>query len=120
MPTASNSVQVNPATLRVFIMTTPVPGSADYSAAPPHPSSGSPRMLAVQVPPELAGMRLDQALARLLPEHSRSRLQNWIRRARVHVDGASARTRQKVWGGERIDVRPDVDSTGGADLPQAL
>jgi len=120
MATASNSVHVNPATLRVFIMTTPVPGSADYSSAPPRPSSGSPRALAFKVPPELAGLRLDQALARLLPEHSRSRLQDWIRRARVRVDGASAQPRQKVWGGERIDVDPAPDSTANADRPQAL
>ena len=101
-------------------MTTPVPGSADYNAAPPRPSSGSPYALAVEVPPELAGLRLDQVLARLLPEHSRSRLQDWIRRARVHVDGASAQPRQKVWGGERIEIQPDLDATASADLPQAL
>jgi 23S rRNA pseudouridine1911/1915/1917 synthase len=111
-------------------MMTPVPGSVDYSATPPaplDPSSPAPlrpasdplRPLAIEVPPELAGLRLDQALARLLPDHSRSRLQDWIRRERVRVDGASAQPRQKVWGGERIDVHPD-SGIAGADLPQAL
>ncbi len=102
---------------------TPVPGSVDYSATPPaplRPSSDPPRTLAIEIPPELAGLRLDQALARLLPEHSRSRLQDWIRRARVQVDGASAQPRQKVWGGERIDVHPDGGTAASVDLPQAL
>jgi 23S rRNA pseudouridine1911/1915/1917 synthase len=104
-------------------MTTPVPGSVDYSATPPaspRPASGPARPLVVEVPLELAGLRLDRALARLLPEHSRSRLQDWIRRARVHVNGASAQARQKVWRGDRIDVRPDAPAAGGEDLPQAL
>ncbi|MGE3667884.1 MAG: RNA pseudouridine synthase, partial [Steroidobacteraceae bacterium] len=32
------------------------------------------------VDPGLAGLRLDQALARLLPQYSRSRIQGWIER----------------------------------------
>ena len=74
----------------------------------------------MNIPLELAGLRLDQALARLLPEHSRSRLQDWIRRERVHVDGASAQPRQKVWGGERIEIQPELDALANTDRPQAL
>jgi len=51
-------------------------------------------------------MRLDQALAKLLPEYSRSRLQEWISGQRVKVDGKFASTRQKVWGSEKIEVLP--------------
>ena len=36
------------------------------------------------------------------------------------MDGASAQPRQKVWGGERIDVHPDRSRRESADLPQAL
>jgi 23S rRNA pseudouridine1911/1915/1917 synthase len=106
-----------------MFMMTPLPRSVDYSAtpsAPWPPSSDPPPQLTVEVPSELAGLRLDQALARLLPEHSRSRLQDWIRRERVQVDGASAQPRQKVWGGERIDVRPEHGTVETTDLPQAL
>ena len=39
---------------------------------------------------DCAGLRLDQALAKLFPEHSRSRLQGWIRDGRVLVDGKAA------------------------------
>jgi 23S rRNA pseudouridine1911/1915/1917 synthase len=102
---------------------TPVPRSADYSAtppAPPRPASVPPSRIHIEVPPELAGLRLDQALARLLPEHSRSRLQDWIRGGRVQVDGAGAEPRRKVWGGERIAVDADPASAQSTDLPQPL
>ena len=49
-------------------------------------------------------MRLDQVLARLLPEYSRSRLQDWIIQQQVKVDGATFTPKQKVWGGEKIEV----------------
>jgi len=62
------------------------------------------------VPAECAGLRLDQAMARLLPQHSRSRLQAWLREERVCVDGVCCvDTKRKVWGGERIDVAPLAD-----------
>lgn len=53
-------------------------------------------------------MRLDQALAKLLPDYSRSRLQGWIEEGLVTIDDAAASVRQKVWGGERIVVLPQV------------
>ncbi len=59
-----------------------------------------------QVPPELAGRRLDQALAELFPDYSRSRLQQWIKQGRVTVDGAELRPRDKLSGGERIELQP--------------
>lgn len=52
-----------------------------------------------------AGLRLDQALARLLPQHSRASLQLWIRAGRVHVDGRAPRASTKVRGGERVLLR---------------
>jgi 23S rRNA pseudouridine1911/1915/1917 synthase len=58
----------------------------------------------VDVPAELAGQRLDQALATLLPEHSRSRLKAWIEAGAVLVDGEPRRPRDKVLGGERIEI----------------
>ncbi len=55
---------------------------------------------------DCAGMRLDQVLARLLPEYSRSRLQEWIVQEQVKVDGAAATIKQKMWGGEAVEVVP--------------
>ncbi len=57
---------------------------------------------------DCAGLRLDQALAKMLPEYSRSRLQEWITGELVKVDGVYASTKQKVWGGEKIEVLPQL------------
>lgn len=57
------------------------------------------------LPPEAAGLRLDQALARLLPQHSRASLQLWIRAERVQVEGRVPRASEKVRGGERVQIR---------------
>lgn len=72
------------------------------------------------VPPDCAGLRLDAALARLLPEHSRSRLQGWLKTGHILLDGECRDTCHKVWGGERLAIRlPDQRATGDAaeDIP---
>ena len=60
--------------------------------------------LAVVLPADAAGLRLDQALARLLPQHSRASLQLWIRAERVQVEGRLPRASVKVRGGERVEI----------------
>ncbi|MGC2166320.1 MAG: RluA family pseudouridine synthase, partial [Gallionella sp.] len=66
----------------------------------------SAEQLQFVVPEECAGNRLDQAIAQLLPEYSRSRLQDWINDKQVKLDGEFATCKQKVWGGERLEVYP--------------
>lgn len=64
------------------------------------------------VPDELAGRRLDQALAELLPQYSRNRLQSWVKDGLVRVDGiAEAEPKRKLRGGERLEVSaaPDIE-----------
>ena len=53
----------------------------------------------LMIPQHCAGLRLDQALQRLLPECSRSRLQNWIRARQVWQNDLPAVAKQKVRGG---------------------
>ena len=65
-------------------------------------------------------MRLDQARARMLPEHSRSRLKSWIVAQRVTVDGEAWDAKQRVAGGERIDVAPPAAEDVLADAPQDI
>ncbi|WP_074704540.1 23S rRNA pseudouridine(1911/1915/1917) synthase RluD [Nitrosospira multiformis] len=72
------------------------------------------------IPDHCAGLRLDQALAQLLSEWSRSRLQSWILEKRVSVDGACSIPRQKVWGGEKIELYPARDSAETAHAPEAI
>jgi 23S rRNA pseudouridine1911/1915/1917 synthase len=62
----------------------------------------------VVIPLENAGERLDQALAKLLPDWSRSRIQSWILNGRVKLDNQDCTTKQKVWGGECISIYPDA------------
>lgn len=68
--------------------------------------------LSTTVPFEFAGQRLDQVLARLFPDYSRSRFQGWIKQGAVSLDGRQPRPRDKVLGGEavRIDARVEPDS----------
>jgi 23S rRNA pseudouridine1911/1915/1917 synthase len=51
-----------------------------------------------------AGLRIDQALARALPQYSRARLQGWIEAGAVTVDGQVPRPRDKVQGGEHVRI----------------
>jgi len=53
----------------------------------------------------LAGRRLDQVLAKLVPEYSRSHLQQLIDQGLVLVDGRTRRRRDKVQGGEEVCLR---------------
>jgi 23S rRNA pseudouridine1911/1915/1917 synthase len=72
------------------------------------------------IPAECAGLRLDQALARLLPEFSRSRLARWAREAQVRLDGSAARPRHKVWGGERISIATAAIAPDTAPAAEAI
>jgi 23S rRNA pseudouridine1911/1915/1917 synthase len=72
------------------------------------------------MPQALAGLRLDQALARLLPEHSRSRLKAWIDDGRVRVDGTAWEAKHRVAGGERLEVVAREADDALADAPQDI
>lgn len=58
-----------------------------------------------EIGPDLAGKRLDQALASLFSEYSRSRLQAWTKEGRVLVNGAQIRPRDKVSLGDRVELQ---------------
>ncbi len=63
-----------------------------------------------RVPVDCAGLRIDQALAKMFPEFSRSRLSLWLRDGRIRVDARSIKPDQKVWGGEagEFDAAPEA------------
>jgi len=62
-------------------------------------------LLEATVGPDLAGARLDQALASLFSDYSRSRLQAWTREGRVSVNGEQRRPRDKVAIDDRLQLR---------------
>ena len=90
----------------------------------PEPSDDDPAEFGVQslvIPLSATGLRLDQALAQLLPEHSRSRIQGWIEAGKVERDGAAITSvKQRVLGGEeyRVEIEPDPDTT--PDVPEDI
>jgi 23S rRNA pseudouridine1911/1915/1917 synthase len=67
------------------------------------------------VPDELAGQRLDRALARMFPEFSRSRLKSWLIAGAITVDGNSPRPRDPVRGGECVELNPVAELSVYAD-----
>ncbi|MCE5180299.1 MAG: 23S rRNA pseudouridine(1911/1915/1917) synthase RluD [Betaproteobacteria bacterium] len=68
----------------------------------------NPATINLVILPELAGLRLDQALQQLLPDFSRSRLQTWIKEKRVTLNGQHVTAKQAVWGGEQVQVEPEL------------
>ncbi len=67
------------------------------------------------IPGTMAGTRLDQALAALLPQYSRSRLQSWVRAGAVSVDGkAVEEAKHKLRGGETVAVGLHADADRAA------
>jgi 23S rRNA pseudouridine1911/1915/1917 synthase len=69
---------------------------------------------------ELAGLRLDQALARMLPQHSRSRLRALIDAREVTVDGAVWDAKHRVNGDERVEVGALPQTAVVADAPEDI
>jgi 23S rRNA pseudouridine1911/1915/1917 synthase len=71
-----------------------------------------------QIPAELAGQRLDQALAKMFPEYSRSRLKAWLLSGAVLVDGELWRPRDRVAGGETVELQavPEVAVRSGPEV----
>ena len=62
-----------------------------------------------QVPDELAGDRVDQVLAKLFPEYSRSRLVRWLRSGQVTLDNQICKAKFRVSGGELIKVDAELE-----------
>jgi 23S rRNA pseudouridine1911/1915/1917 synthase len=86
----------------------------EYSESAGSPSDsaacGEFRNHSLVLPAGAAGLRLDQALARALPQYSRARLQGWIEAGAVLVDGRRLRAKDKVLGGEQIEVAARLEA----------
>lgn len=76
-----------------------------------------------EIPIELDGKRLDQALAVLFQEYSRSRLQQWIREGQVQVDTRVIRPKDKVYAGQQVMLTAILTPEGdweAQDIPLAI
>lgn len=65
------------------------------------------------VPLELDNDRLDQVAARLFPDYSRSRLQGWIKKGDLLVDGQQLRPRDKVREGAELSIDTEPEQAVG-------
>ena len=72
------------------------------------------------VPENQSGLRLDVALQQLLPEFSRSKLQEWIRNKYVLVNQSYVSTKLKVYTGDEIKVIVQQNPENNAFLPEAI
>ena len=88
---------------------------------PASPGSAAPIQHGLVVPTSAVALRLDQALAQLLPQHSRSRLKGWIEAGQVSVNGAAAtEPSAKLRGGEAIVVTESNDPRVTSSAPEAM
>lgn len=66
----------------------------------------------VLVPIHLGNKRLDKIAAELFPDFSRSRLQQWIVDGKLTVDGEIRRGRDKMVGGENLELDVVLEAEG--------
>lgn len=62
------------------------------------------------VPDTSIGQRLDQTLAQMFPDYSRSRIKEWILAGKVKVNGTvNSKARDKMYGGEAIIIDAEIE-----------
>ncbi len=79
------------------------------------------QVIDLTIPPELAGQRLDSALARLMPEHSRTRIKGWIEGGAVKLDRVACKPRDIVEAGSRVRVQMTLGEAAQPEVqPEAI
>lgn len=81
---------------------------------------GDARVEEFSIPERYRGQRLDKALADLLPDFSRSRLQGWLREGRIRVDDVVPAPRTTVRGGERVVARIEAEPAEPRVAPEPI
>ncbi len=77
-------------------------------------------IIKLSIPMYLGGERLDIALQQMLPQHSRSRLQAWIKAGLVTLNNEATTAKTKVWGGEQVSIEPQANPQEQAFLPENI
>ncbi len=80
--------------------------------------AGAPIELRLET--DAGGERLDKVLSKLLPQYSRSRLQQWIEAGHVSVDGQPARSKMTMLGDETVHIHPQAAAEDEAYKPEAM
>ena len=87
----------------------------EYEGAAPDTSP-----ITLKLSPEFCGVRMDKVLSQLIPEYSRSRLQQWIDGGHVTVDGQPARGKTLAYGDETVVVVPQTAPEDNAFTPEPM
>ena len=92
---------------------------ATNNYSPEHDSQIDQAPTVRRIPPEYAGIRVDRALARMFPEHSRSRVTAWLKVGRILLEGRQVSPDFTVWGGESVEIGLQNDPDPRAAPPAA-
>ncbi|MDH5393329.1 MAG: 23S rRNA pseudouridine(1911/1915/1917) synthase RluD [Gammaproteobacteria bacterium] len=77
-------------------------------------------LLTSVIPQNLAGQRIDAALAVLFPDYSRSRLTQWVKQGQVELDGVIPRPRDKVYAEQQVVVKVQSLACESEILPENI
>ena len=64
------------------------------------------------VPLELSDMRFDHVMTELMPDYSRSRLQQWIKQGKIRINGEQLKPKEKIKVNDLIEVKAELESQG--------
>jgi 23S rRNA pseudouridine1911/1915/1917 synthase len=79
-----------------------------------------PAPIVLKLAPEVCGERLDKVLSKLVPQYSRSRIQQWIEAGHVTVDGQPGRAKATVLGDEDVIILPQAAADEHPFVPEAI
>jgi len=82
--------------------------------------SGDQDVLQFLMEDKAVAQRLDKALARLMPEHSRTRLQGWIAQGHVTVNGEVTSVKRLLLPGDVLRVAPQISPQALAFTPEPV
>lgn len=74
----------------------------------------------VVIPNEYHGQRVDTVLAQLFPDFSRSQLTTWLKEGAITLDQRSYKPKEKVHGGERVELRITFTAKNSEFQPEAI
>ncbi len=68
---------------------------------------------------QFSGFRLDQALSQMMPDYSRSRIQDWIKAGFITLNDKTVKPREKVYLGDKLTL--DIpETTKTFDQPEPI
>lgn len=83
-------------------------------------NDGTPDVISLILPSDICGERLDKVLSKLVPQYSRSRIQQWIEAGFVTVDGKTSKIKSTMLGDEKIEITPQAAPDENAFSPEDI